>query len=852
MPEEVIKELERLVTTDKVHTPSNASTVIVFQSYPKPIAIFTGRRDERKRFKEAFSKSSFISIEGLGGIGKTEFAAKCIEEFLPADKIVWLDCLPDSKLDALIDNSGYPDVLKGENKTELAKYSGFADLIERDERIIFLDNFQDISDASFKNFFKFAERRIRKAKIVIISRESQDIGVRLAPVQLNGLKDDSLDYARSLIETYYNDVRVRDDNLKEICDNVKGHPFAIELAIQLLRYGETPDNILQKITQEKSTSEQLSNKLLDEIFRHPRSTDEERNFMLQFSVLRGEVDKKVVLYVVTVVNVSDALRRLYDKKMISRSSISDLYSTHPLIREFCYQKLENKKDSHLRAAEYFETQRKDIFDPAIEEEIFYHLYKSGHFEKAADLVSQQGEAFILAGHTNSLIDMIDKMMSKGIERPEFCVFHGDIETIRGEWNSAAAYFEKAFLFPEVNEKIMSEAYIKYGEILFRKGDVKESLRYFEDAYETCKRSNYKKEEARSLNDLGLFYDLSGEFNLAEKMLNEALHIRELIGDKKGLKDSLNNIGNILLNKGDINKALDKHRKSLEIGKEIHDRQGIAQSYNVLGHIFMVKGDTQEALTNCNEALRIFKEIGNVDGISVALRNLGNVLSDMKRFREALDYYQKSLEISEEIGNKHGISATLDVIGNVFLQKGSFAKALYYHNESLKIAKEIGGKNRITSNINNLGNVFLDMGRLEAAFEKYNESLSMHKDMGNKGGIAVGYHNLGAYYYRKKDYLLSLRNFFQSLALRNQMGTKHDDTLEYILQLRKTLGFQKFHKLTNVIFGHFPDELKDFINLEEFVEDGTIHRKTPKIGRNDPCTCGSGKKYKKCCGASSLI
>ena len=22
----------------------------------------------------------------------------------------------------------------------------------------------------------------------------------------------------------------------------------------------------------------------------------------------------------------------------------------------------------------------------------------------------------------------------------------------------------------------------------------------------------------------------------------------------------------------------------------------------------------------------------------------------------------------------------------------------------------------------------------------------------------------------------------------------------------------------------------------------------KIGRNDPCPCGSGKKYKKCCGA----
>ena len=25
------------------------------------------------------------------------------------------------------------------------------------------------------------------------------------------------------------------------------------------------------------------------------------------------------------------------------------------------------------------------------------------------------------------------------------------------------------------------------------------------------------------------------------------------------------------------------------------------------------------------------------------------------------------------------------------------------------------------------------------------------------------------------------------------------------------------------------------------------RKNPKIGRNDPCPCGSGKKYKHCCG-----
>ena len=27
----------------------------------------------------------------------------------------------------------------------------------------------------------------------------------------------------------------------------------------------------------------------------------------------------------------------------------------------------------------------------------------------------------------------------------------------------------------------------------------------------------------------------------------------------------------------------------------------------------------------------------------------------------------------------------------------------------------------------------------------------------------------------------------------------------------------------------------------------VMRMMPKIGANDPCPCGSGKKYKKCCG-----
>ena len=37
-------------------------------------------------------------------------------------------------------------------------------------------------------------------------------------------------------------------------------------------------------------------------------------------------------------------------------------------------------------------------------------------------------------------------------------------------------------------------------------------------------------------------------------------------------------------------------------------------------------------------------------------------------------------------------------------------------------------------------------------------------------------------------------------------------------------------------------------VKEFKRSKTVH-KEKQPGRNDPCPCGSGKKYKKCCGAA---
>ena len=52
--------------------------------------------------------------------------------------------------------------------------------------------------------------------------------------------------------------------------------------------------------------------------------------------------------------------------------------------------------------------------------------------------------------------------------------------------------------------------------------------------------------------------------------------------------------------------------------------------------------------------------------------------------------------------------------------------------------------------------------------------------------------------------------------------------------------------------HFYDIFKERRTLGVSRSSGMpYHRTEPKVGRNDRCPCGSGKKYKRCCGGVTV-
>jgi len=165
-------------------------------------------------------------------------------------------------------------------------------------------------------------------------------------------------------------------------------------------------------------------------------------------------------------------------------------------------------------------------------------------------------------------------------------------------------------------------------------------------------------------------------------------------------------------------------------------------------------------------------------------------------------------------------------------------------------KGILGKNFVESEFNNLIS-FKEKDFEEKMISKFNEvRFERQKILGEE---------------QSKE--IEKRIFLQSIDI------NWKSHIQYLEQLRQVIGLRsygqrdpliEYKKEAFTLFQSLLDKLKlDFINIlfnlkvvttptekENKIEKPKINPKFigKKIGRNEPCFCGSGKKYKHCCGA----
>jgi len=126
----------------------------------------------------------------------------------------------------------------------------------------------------------------------------------------------------------------------------------------------------------------------------------------------------------------------------------------------------------------------------------------------------------------------------------------------------------------------------------------------------------------------------------------------------------------------------------------------------------------------------------------------------------------------------------------------------------------------------------------------------------------------AYVVKNIDYVDQTQIVVENEVFDKEEALKWAESSEWMgLQIRKTIKGESNDSTGTVEFvAHYKDKASGtaLVHHETSLfhkrdgewkfKEGQIHgnatvkRMEPKVGRNDPCSCNSGKKYKKCCGA----
>jgi len=80
--------------------------------------------------------------------------------------------------------------------------------------------------------------------------------------------------------------------------------------------------------------------------------------------------------------------------------------------------------------------------------------------------------------------------------------------------------------------------------------------------------------------------------------------------------------------------------------------------------------------------------------------------------------------------------------------------------------------------------------------------------------------------------------FESYEMfQNMVASIQEDAVRYLFRVRVVAA---------------PERRQMVENRQAEEGSGRTVRREQKVGRNDPCPCGSGKKYKRCCGRQASM
>ena len=357
--------------------------------------------------------------------------------------------------------------------------------------------------------------------------------------------------------------------------------------------------------------------------------------------------------------------------------------------------------------------------------------------------------------------------------------------------------------------------------------------------------------ARLLNDLGVYWQARGQFGAAEPLYRRALAIDEhsYDPDHPTVARDLNNLALLLQATNRLAEAEPLYHRVVKIIKSSlgPDHPNVATALNNLAALLFATNRLAEAEPLYRRALDIDERSYGPDHPDVArtLNNLASLLKATNRLAEAEPLYRRALAIDERsYGPDHpDVARDLNNLAELLRATNRLAEAEPLYRRALAIDERSYGPDHPTVALNNLAVLLRATNRLAEAEPLYRRALAIDERSYGPDHPTVA---------------LRLNNLASLLRATNRLDEAEPlsrRAVQILIQFgaepgtsTRTCAIQaNYQALRRILEGSVAQRKSHPVQQKSPRDTGLATLNRQKTGRNSPCPCGSGLKFKRCCG-----
>lgn len=401
-----------------------------------------------------------------------------------------------------------------------------------------------------------------------------------------------------------------------------------------------------------------------------------------------------------------------------------------------------------------------------------------------------------------------------------------------------AYEQAAQLEEEMGEPLKAaQRHANVGHTLYAQRKVDLAVRSFQNALEKYRDLGNPEGEAAQLANLGLVKGDQGESDEAIGFFERAAHLYRELRDEINEVTQIIRMGHVRRAQKHYDEAVTFYQQALGRFQKLKYLTGEGDTELDLGQLYSEKKEWGKALGCFHRALKVFKKIGHHEKESLCFVLIGHGERGRGQVDSAMRSYQNALDLYKKVDNLMGVANVASQMGLLQYEQKNYGAAERLYRDALEHFRKKEDTEGEANLLSNLGTLYYQTQQLDKAREEFENALSLLRKMDHPLGIAGVLSNLSHVLESKGQYgdayaqLDEARKIYEQLKMPGEAEAIHRHIAGLDKKASRSLG-----KMRSELFPGLSDS------------KAKSNQYATKAGRNDPCPCGSGKKYKKCCGA----